>query len=239
MSDQANASFPLAEMRGIVHDLFQPNPRFYWADLLITLTIAYGCAGVYFLSPLFSPQQIICLFVSGFALHRLANYIHEIAHLHSKRSLQSFQVAWDVLVGIPTLMPSYFFHTYMSHHNTNHFGTRSDCEYVPLGRDPLRNIGFFMCQIFLQPLFVVFRHTVVTPISFLHPTLRQWVLENFSTRQAAGSLQPAAELAGHSKTAVRPAAPRTAFLNSGSAEPTQEMAGEWAVGDWNRETPPS
>ncbi|NIL96336.1 MAG: fatty acid desaturase [Planctomycetales bacterium] len=181
MENQANASFQLSHMRQIVHDLFQPNPLFYWADFLLTVTVAYGCAGIYFLSPLFSAQQILCLFVAGFALHRLANFIHEIAHLHSKRSLRSFRVAWDILVGIPTLMPSYFFHNHMAHHNANHFGTSSDCEYIPLGRGPLRNIGFFMCEIFLQPLFVVFRHAVVGPISFLHPRLRQWVLENFSS----------------------------------------------------------
>ncbi|NIP86095.1 MAG: fatty acid desaturase [Planctomycetales bacterium] len=181
MNQRSPTSFPLAEMRRIVHDLFQPDPRFYWTDFLITLTIAYVSAGIYFLSPLFSPQQIGGLVVAGFALHRLANYIHEVAHLHAKRSLRSFQITWDILVGIPTLMPSYFFHTHMSHHNTNHFGTSSDCEYVPLGRGPLRNIGWFLCQVFLQPLFVLFRHTLVTPISFLHPRLRQWVLGHLSS----------------------------------------------------------
>jgi fatty acid desaturase len=38
-----------------------------------------------------------------------------------------------------------------------------------------------MAQIFLQPIFTVFRFVVVTPISFLHPKLRQWTLNNYST----------------------------------------------------------
>lgn len=181
MTSPGENSFQLARSRALVHDLFTPNPLIYWADLLVTVTITYACAGVYLLSPLFTPHSIVCMIVAGLGLHRLANFIHEIAHLNSKRALTSFRVAWNLLVGIPTLMPSFFFEKHMDHHNTGHFGTRDDCEYVPLGRGPLRNIAFFMGQIFLQPVFTVVRFIVVTPISFLHPKLRQWTLENYST----------------------------------------------------------
>lgn len=180
MSDDKSESYPIAESRAIVADLFEPSARIYWADLLITIGIAYGCASVYFLSPLFSAQQIICYFVAGFALHRISNFIHEVAHLNAKRKLRRFQVAWNVLVGVPTLMPSFFFEYHMGHHNTRHYGTKHDGEYLPIGRGPLRNILLFLTQIFIQPLFAISRFVIVTPISFLHPKWRLWVLTHYS-----------------------------------------------------------
>ena len=181
MRPSHSESIDIADARAIVHDLFKPNLWIYWGDFLISLTIAYGCAIAYFNASLFSPQQIICFVVSGFALHRVTNYIHEVSHLRSKRALRSFRIGWDILAGIPTLMPSFFFDTHMAHHNTGHYGTRTDCEYVPLGNGPYRKIALFLGQLFLQPLFVIVRFVLVTPISFLHPKLRQWVLENYSS----------------------------------------------------------
>jgi len=55
----------------------------------------------------------------------------------------------------------------------------------------LRNVGRFLAQIFCLPIFVGLRFFIGTPISFLHPKLRQWMLErassfvvNFSYRRA-------------------------------------------------------
>ncbi len=180
MTSASSATALVPQARPLVKDLLQPSARYYTVDMLITLVVAYGFAGVYFLAPAFSPPQIIALVISGFALHRLSNFMHEIVHLESKKALKSFRVAWNVLVGIPTLMPSYFFGNHIAHHNARQFGTGDDCEYVALARGPLSGIAKFMAQIFLQPVFVIVRFTVLTPISFLHPKLRQWTLENFS-----------------------------------------------------------
>ena len=95
MTPREDHVFSVAEARAFVRDLFVPNPIIYWADLLISLSVAYGCAAVYFVSPNFSAQQVLALFVSGFALHRVANYIHEIAHLNSKRSLGLAELPMD------------------------------------------------------------------------------------------------------------------------------------------------
>lgn len=137
MTPREDNVFSVAEAREITRGLFVPNPIIYWADLLISLSIAYGFATIYIFAPSFSAHQIGALFVSGFALHRVANFIHEVAHLNSKRSLRSFQTGWNILAGIPMLMPSFFFDAHMAHHNTNHYGTRTDCEYVALGRGPI------------------------------------------------------------------------------------------------------
>lgn len=181
MASEANTSFDLARSRAICSDLFTPSAKIFWADLILSVAVTYAAAGVYLLSPLFTWYSIVCMIIAGFGLHRLTNFIHEISHLNSKRYLKPFRIGWNVIVGIPTLMPAFFFEKHMDHHNTHHFGTRDDCEYVPLARGPLRNIAFFMFQIFLQPVFTIFRFVIVTPISFLHPKLRQWTLENYSS----------------------------------------------------------
>lgn len=181
MSVEKSSSYSLAQSRAIVKDLMEPNGRIYWTDFLITITIAYSCAGIFFLSPLFSPQQIVAYFIAGFALHRLSNFIHEIAHLNAKRKLRAFQVAWNVMAGVPTLMPSFLFEYHMGHHNSRHYGTKHDGEYLPIGRGPVYKIFFFLMQIFIQPVFAIVRFVIITPISFLHPKLRLWVLMNLSS----------------------------------------------------------
>jgi len=85
------------------------------------------------------------------------------------------------MVGVPTLMPSFFLEYHMGHHNARHYGTKHDGEYLPIGRGPLRNIFFFLTQIFIQPVFVIIRFLIVTPVSFLHPKLRLWVLTHLSS----------------------------------------------------------
>jgi len=181
MSSENSHSFDLARTRAICRDLFKPNPAIYWLDLVVTATVTYTFAGLFLLSPLFSIQSFVYMLIAGFGLHRQGNFIHEIAHLNSKRALRSFRIAWNIIVGIPTMMPSFFFEKHMDHHKSGHFGTRSDCEYVALGKKPTRAIGYFLGQVFLQPIFTIFRFVIVTPVSFMHPKLRAWTLRNYST----------------------------------------------------------
>jgi len=179
-SPATTPKFSVAEARALVSDLFQPSAAIYWTDFLVSLTIGYGAAAVYFLAPLFSWQQLVCMFVAAFALHRVANFMHEIAHLRSKGYLSGFCMTWDILAGVPMLIPSYFFDSHLAHHNGHHFGTDHDCEYVPLGRGPVWGIAKFLSQVFLQPLYVVTRFAILGPLSFLHPKLRSWVLRRAS-----------------------------------------------------------
>jgi hypothetical protein len=46
-----------------------------------------------------------------------------------------------------------------------------------LASGTLRNVLKFYSQVLVLPLFVFFRFALLTPISFLHPRLRQWTLE--------------------------------------------------------------
>ena len=99
--------FSIRQARELVDDLFVHRPAIYWTDFLLSLTVGYACAGVYLRSTPFSAQQILGFTVAGFALFRVASYIHEITHMRG-RQLLGFRIAWNVLFGIPALMPSLF-----------------------------------------------------------------------------------------------------------------------------------
>src|SRR5690606_19878397 len=172
--------FSIPEARRLLNDLFAHRPAIYWTDFLVSLTIGYSCAAVYLNAPLGSPQQIVCMGIAIFALFRVGSFIHEIVHF-GRNEMRAFTVAWDLLAGVPMLMPSFFYGNHIDHHNTHHYGTGQDGEYLPLGSGPLRNIAKFYAQVIILPLLVAVRFLIITPISFLHPRLREWALRYCSS----------------------------------------------------------
>ena len=180
MTKSGIASFSIKETREIIKDLFVPKQWIYWTDLLVTLAIGYGFAAIYLREPLFSPLQIVSLLISGFALFRAGSYIHEITHMRQGEML-GFRIGWNLLCGIPMLMPSFFYENHIDHHNSKHYGTIKDGEYLPLGAGPLRQLIGFWAQVPLLPVYIFLRFLIGTPISFLHPRIRQWMLEHMSS----------------------------------------------------------
>jgi fatty acid desaturase len=165
--------------RQLVPDLFRPNARIFWADFLISLTIGYATAGYYLSVHSISFWSLLALGVAACALYRVSLFMHEIVHFR-RREMRAFRVTWNVLAGIPMLTPSFFYESHQAHHNTHQYGTDNDGEYLPLGHGPLRNVLFFLCQVFLQPVVVTTRF-LLAPLSFLRPSWRQWTLERASS----------------------------------------------------------
>lgn len=178
ISPQSQFSIPQA--RRLLSDLFRHRPVLYWIDFLASLAIGYGFGSLYLSSPLFSWQQIVALVIASFALFRAGSFIHEIVHFRDGE-MRSFVVAFDILAGVPMLMPSFFYGNHIDHHNTRHYGTGQDGEYLPLGSGPLRNVAMFYAQVVFLPAMVAARFLIGTPISFLHPKLRNWVLTHWSS----------------------------------------------------------
>jgi fatty acid desaturase len=177
----ANAErFTMQEARSLVKDLFQHRASVYWLDLIACLAVGYTAAGIYLSEPLFSPLQIICYFVAGFALFRAGSFIHEIVHMPGKQ-MRGFKIGWNILAGIPMLMPSFFYGNHIDHHSSKHYGTGQDGEYLPIGSGTLHEIGRFYLQVFFLPIVVFVRFLVITPLSFFHSGLRQWALERCSS----------------------------------------------------------
>ena len=148
MSSQNTSALPLQGARAIVADLMKANPAIFWADFLISLAIGYGAAACYLTAPIFSPLQIVSYFIAGFALFRVALFMHEVVHFR-RGEMTAFKVVWNIFAGIPMLIPSFLYESHLTHHNTNHYGTGNDGEYLPLCIGRWRDVLSFLSQILL------------------------------------------------------------------------------------------
>lgn len=166
--------------RALVKDLFEHNARIYWTDFILTLLTAYGGAALYLAMPTFSWPSCVGFVIAAFALFRCGVFIHEIAHMPRGR-MSLFKASWNILFGIPFLMPSFLYESHADHHNPRLFGTLKDAEYLALGAGSVLRIVGFVLQLPLLPVLAIFRFLVVTPVSFLHPRLRRFVLERASS----------------------------------------------------------
>jgi fatty acid desaturase len=169
----------IAEARALVADLFTMRPWIYWVDLLLTLSVAYRAALVYLDAPNASLVQVTSFTIAGFAMFRAGSFVHEITHLRNGEML-AFRVAWNLLCGIPLVMPSHFYENHIDHHNSHHYGTQRDGEYLPLGAGPWRDILWFFAQVPFLPAYIALR-LLLAPLTFLHPKLRNFVLERMSS----------------------------------------------------------
>lgn len=166
--------FALPEARALVQDLFKPDPRWFWADFALTTVTGYGAAAVYLLNPALSFLGIAGFLVAAFALFRVGTFIHEIVHLR-RGTLPGFVAAWNVVIGIPLMTPSYFYDNHNDHHSRKHYGTPQDGEYMPLAHSPVREIVLYFLQVPIIPVLAVIRFVLVTPLTWLSPRLRRWV----------------------------------------------------------------
>jgi fatty acid desaturase len=177
MTDRSDMKlgFSLAQARHIVKDLFMPNPAIYWADFLLSTIggmIAFGL--VRRVLPPFSLAQALMFVVCGLCFYRAVLFTHELTHIRDK-SFGVFRVVWNLLCGIPFLMPSFMYYTHVDHHMRKHFATKNDGEYLPLGTTAPWHILIYLCQPFVIPIIAVVRFLILAPISWVSPTFRDFV----------------------------------------------------------------
>ena len=168
-----------SQARAVVKDLFEHNARIYWTDFLLSMVLAYAAVALYLFSPAFSLRFLVGFTIAAFALFRCGVFIHEIAHMPERMPV--FRATWNILFAIPFLMPSFMYKNHADHHNPRHFGTAQDGEYLALGAGPVSRIVGYLLQVPLLPALAIFRFLVLTPLSFMHPRLRRWVLAHASS----------------------------------------------------------
>ncbi len=108
------------------------------------------------------------LAVASFGLYRLSVFTHEISHFRPGQ-LTSFTVAWNVLAGIPCLLPSFLYDDHRSHHVNHSYGTSDDAEYYPLAHGPIWAVVTYFAQVFILPIGAVVRFLILTPLSAVWP----------------------------------------------------------------------
>jgi fatty acid desaturase len=177
MAETVNAPprFSLAQTRHIVKDLFEPNPAIYWTDFLLSTFGGMAAFGLVrrVLTP-FSIEQGLMFVVCGLCFYRAVLFTHEMTHMRDK-TFGAFRVAWNLLIGIPFLMPSFMYYTHVDHHMRKHYSTHEDGEYLPLASTAPWQILFYLSQSFVIPIIAVARFLILAPISWVSPTFRNFV----------------------------------------------------------------
>ena len=168
------------EMRDLLADCFERRPAVYWTDLLLTAMVAYPAALYFLLAPGFGAWHLAAYFVGGFAVFRMASFIHEIQHMR-RDEMKGFKLAWNLLCGVPLLMTSNTYDNHADHHSARTYGTSHDGEYVSLGSGPPYRILLYYLQVPLLPILAVVRFALLGPLSLLHPPLRRWVIRRASS----------------------------------------------------------
>ncbi len=162
-------------------DFHRVKPWVYWRDMFLSAALAYCAAGVYLSAAAFSIWQVVGFLLAVFGLYRVGSLVHEVAHLGG-HELTSFKVAWNLLVGIPTLTPSTFF---TGHHRDHHavavYGTPQDPEYVVniCRRGSVWDLLVYFAFVAFFPI-LVFLRFLFAPLTFITPRIRDFTLRRLS-----------------------------------------------------------
>ena len=179
--------FSFAEARTLIGDLTRPDPKIYWADFLVSITIGHLSLFAILGLPRAFPDQTwiwglsaVCYFVTVFAYMRALMFIHELVHL-PKDQWRGFRVVWNLLCGIPFFVPSFLYYPHVDHHRRKHYGTDHDGEYLALSHHGRWMIVGFIVQALVIPIIGFFRFLVISPVCWLFPKLRPVVHRHAST----------------------------------------------------------
>ncbi len=163
----------------LTRDLVNPSARIYWTDFLGSALLGYaGVAGAIFAPSM--PLALAAALVAVLALYRAGSFIHELTHIR-KNALPGFRLAWNALIGVPMLIPSFLYEGIHSlHHNRTKYGTVEDPEYLPLALMKPWTVPLFVVVAAIAPVALLFRFAVLTPLSLLIPPLRRLVMARYS-----------------------------------------------------------
>src|SRR3546814_17074593 len=117
--------------------------------------------------------MLVSAFVAVVALYRACSFIHELTHLR-KNALPGFRLAWNILVGVPLLIPSFMYegiHSLL--HNRTKYGTVEDLEYLYLALLKPWMVQPFVVAAAFEPLEHVYRFAAFPPGS-----LYSWRLDS-------------------------------------------------------------
>jgi fatty acid desaturase len=170
-----------SEIRRRHADAFRIRPWIYWADLLASACLGWSLFFTALFTAPWSPLHLLATLGAVFALLRAALFIHELAHVRPG-DLPGFEVAWNLVVGIPVAVPSLMYvGSHSDHHKRTGFGTDDDPEYAPIARWSRLRIALFVLTVAVVPLLLALRWGVLGPLSRLVAPLRGFVVGRCST----------------------------------------------------------
>lgn len=166
----------------LTRDLHTPNPAIYWTDFLLSAAIGYAAlAGAMFLPTV--TMALASALVAVLALYRASLFIHEITHV-KHALLPGFRVGWNLLLGIPMMLPSFMYEgIHTIHHSRTRYGTAEDPEYLPLALMKPWTLPVFLLVSLLMPVGLLLRFGVLGPLSLFSARLRRIVVGRYSGLQ--------------------------------------------------------
>ena len=166
----------------LTRDLNVPSDRIYWADMLGSALVGY--AGLFLAMALRStPVAILAAVVAVLALYRAGSFIHELTHI-KKGAVRGFRFAWNLIVGVPLLVPSFMYEgVHNQHHAKTYYGTANDPEYLPLALMKPWTLPVFLIAAALAPVGMLIRFAILAPLSLISPRLRTAVVGRYSGLQ--------------------------------------------------------
>lgn len=172
---------PIRDLRRALGDLLVPKPAYYWIDFLTSMTCFYAGFTASIVLPLDNPLKLLGAVVAVLSVYRAVVFIHELAHLSPGR-VPGFRFAWNLLCGIPLLVPSFLYGSHRDHHARHAYGTPKDGEYMPWGC-PGNRIGIIMfgSSSLLGLPAGALRFGILGPLSWFNPRIREWVAINASS----------------------------------------------------------
>lgn len=164
----------------LTRDLIAPKPLLYWSDMMASAAVGYGALAVT-VTASSTVVVIAAAILSVLALYRAMLFIHEISHIkHS--TLPGFRLGWNLVVGVPMLTPSFMYEgVHNLHHVKTRYGTAADPEYLPLARMKPWSLPVFILISLLAPIGLLIRFAILSPLSWLIPSLRGAVIERYSS----------------------------------------------------------
>jgi fatty acid desaturase len=163
----------------LTRDLNGAKRAIYWTDFLGSALIGYAALFAAISAPS-NGLLLIAAVVSVLALYRAGSFIHEITHIRH-RELPWFRFGFNAAVGVPLLVPSFMYEgVHQLHHARTRYGTVEDPEYLPLALMKPWTVPLFVAVAALAPIGLLIRFALLTPLSFLIPPLRRFVVERYS-----------------------------------------------------------
>lgn len=173
--------------RQLVLDLHKPRRAVFWADLLISALFGWAAFGAALVSELWSATMFAGMIVSGFGLYRGLCFTHELTHLR-RGAIPGFETAWNLLFGVPLLLPSFtYVGVHQSHHNLSTYGTSQDPEYLPFASSRTLILTFAVQSCLLIPPVLLLRFLVLAPVGLVWPSFHRWLEQ----RASSFSMNPA------------------------------------------------
>lgn len=164
----------------LTRDIAAPRAAVYWPDLIASCAVGYPALFLAMTLPV-GFAALLAGIVAVLALYRAGSFVHEVAHI-KHAALPGFRLGWNILVGIPLLVPSFTYEgVHAIHHTRTRFGTAEDPEYLPLALMKPWTIPLFLLASLVAPVILIARFAIMAPLSLISTRFRKIVVERYST----------------------------------------------------------